>query len=664
MAAKDTRLFQEIEATAGFYGPSTYTTLGNEAQGLLTQYHDQTVFPDPDGLFYFPMTSVKQNPREAKLFAVGVIPPSADVTGKLLDRSATIAREVTFNVVEHPNDNVGKTKVDGSTPGSGWGSAIAGLTPEFWDSFVGMCRRIGVDPVEWASIVYNESGFDPTAANYGVPGTEAERIRREEGRPIAVGLNQFIRSAGKGAGMTDEEWENHLNTSAEDQLYWMEQYLKMIGARGKDRGQLYGKHFGGLNNPDGSNYASIRGQNYYVNDQIAAGLKPPGTTRYDLFPRSDFQDQAYNLNKGFDTDNTGVISPLDLERKVRHLPPQGVEAAIRAAEERLGDDIPDSPKKPGTEDEGKPPGWATEGSVDAATAAKEREKTANVPLNQRELGRRFQAAQKQAIAEAQNAIRGMANTPPLRLLVNPQSFSIKGAKIVSDGNWSRRGPIIEHWGNEQDVISASGKVAAFYTLQTGLTRTARQFSESWRNLQSLYLLYKNNGGIYLPDPFDPSGQTRRLTYVGSIYIYYDGILYIGSFASFNITEDEGTPFTVEYSFEFQVRAAFILDRPDDRYNIQYAYQNTVADQPKPPLPTSSATVNASTPEELEQFRQARVTSERARNEADDALLAAEAEEARQAEMAERRANEDVLNSTLTDEGNLVLTDGRGNPVGG
>jgi hypothetical protein len=636
---KDSRIYQEIEATAGFYGPSLYGGLESEIMGLLTHYHDLMLTADAEGVGYTPLTPVKLDPRQAKLFAVGVLPPSAKVTGRILDRSMTIAKQAEFNP-EHPNDNVGKTKAEGSAPGSGWGSAVGALTPEFWDSFVGMCRRIGVDPVEWASIVYNESGFDPTAANYGVPNTAAWRQRQEDENPIAVGLNQFIRSSAKSTGMTDEEFDSHGELSAEEQLYWMEQYLKMIRAGGKSRGALYSQHFGGLNNPDGSNYASIRGQNYYVNDQIAAGLIPPGTTRYDIFNRSDFQDRAYNLNKGFDTDNAGVINQADLERKVRNLPPTGVVAAIRAAEERMGDGFPRSgPRKPGSEDtEGRHPGWETEGKADAAAALREREKTANVPLNQRQFGKKLQAAQRQAIAEAQAALEGMKRLPPLRLLVNPQQFAVKGSKIVTDGNWSRYGPIIEHWGNEQDVISASGKVAAFYTAQTGLTRAARQFSASWRNFQSLYLLYKNNGGVYLRDPFDTTGQTKRLTYVGSIYIYYDGILYVGSFSSFNVTEEDSAPYTVSYSFEFQVRAAFILDRPDDKYDIQYASQAPQATskqnqqsegQPKQPLPTKSQPITEQkrliNEEQAAELREAIAITTAAREEAAASKAAANKE---------------------------------------
>ena len=654
MAPKDTRTYQQIEATAGLYGPAVYAGLEERLQGLLSHFHDLELNVDVDGFGYTPATSVKLNPREAKLFAVGVIPPTANVTGRLLDRSATIAEDTSF--VPPPITPVTRNNRTGTSnnitgPKTGWGSKVATLSDEFWDNFVGMCRRLDIEPEEWAAIVYNESGFDPTAANYGKPGSKDARKRQEENNPIAVGLNQFIWSAGRLTGMTREEFEEHAELSAEDQLYWMETYLNRVGMRGRKRGALYRRHFGGVpGNPEPDMlYASHKYQDQYISWQVAAGklteeeAKQPGI-RSRFFPRSNFQNRAYFLNP-FDTDKAGFISQRDLDRKVASLPPQLVKFKLAAAEARLGDFVGEPPIKPGTEEAAARDNWV-EGSGDASVSRKEQQKRDRVPLNQRDLGKAFQTAQRRAALEAKAAIDRMKNTPPLRLLVNPKQFDVKGAKIILDGNWSRRGAIIEHWGDEQDIISATGRVAAFYTRETGVTRTARQFSEAWRNLQSLYLLYKNNGGVYLQDPFDPTGKTSRLTYVGSIYIYYDGILYIGSFTNFSISEDETTPFTAEYSFEFQVRAAFLLDQPDDRYNLQYSYQADNQEEPKPPLPTKTTVTDppdqSTTPAEAARF-----------------TASIEERDRRRAEQSEQ-AQEDVLNSTLTSDGTLVVTDADGN----
>jgi hypothetical protein len=178
----------------------------------------------------------------------------------------------------------------------------------------------------------------------------------------------------------------------------------------------------------------------------------------------------------------------------------------------------------------------------------------------------------------------MRTTPPLRLLVNPSSFKISSEKVVSDGNFTREGPIIEHWGEQQDKMSISGKIAAFFAIDTqpsddlnnlgggpGLTRVARQYSASYQNFLSLYLLYRNNGGLFVNTLADTlkNNLLSRLSLIGSIYIYYDNTLYIGSFDSFNITEADTTPYSLEYSIEFTVRATFLLDGPAETdFNLQ------------------------------------------------------------------------------------------------
>jgi hypothetical protein len=219
--------------------------------------------------------------------------------------------------------------------------------------------------------------------------------------------------------------------------------------------------------------------------------------------------------------------------------------------------------------------WAKDGSKEAGEAKKQFYKLAGSTFSGFDLGKRFTDAQRAQISLIQQQLDSMHKVPPLRLIVNPANFSVKGAKIISDANWGRNGPITHHWGDDQDKISASGKVAGFYAIDKstftksfgevagvpGLARSIRNYSKAWQNLQSLYLFYKNNGGMWLQDRGTSSKQ-RNLTMVGSVYIYYDNILYIGSFDTFNITEADTAPFTAEYNFEFTVRAAFLLDRPD------------------------------------------------------------------------------------------------------
>jgi len=177
------------------------------------------------------------------------------------------------------------------------------------------------------------------------------------------------------------------------------------------------------------------------------------------------------------------------------------------------------------------------------------------------------AQSQESYSQYVRRVMEMQSMPPLKLLVNPSSFRTTMEKITSDGNWARNGPVIQIWGNGQDKIEGSGKVAAFFAHdQTGpgpgLTRTARNYSYGFRNLLSLVLLYRSNGAIWIDDipGITSDEKPRHLAVVGSVYLFYDDILYLGSFDTFGVSEEEGSPFKVEYTFEFTVRAAYAIDK--------------------------------------------------------------------------------------------------------
>jgi hypothetical protein len=120
----------------------------------------------------------------------------------------------------------------------------------------------------------------------------------------------------------------------------------------------------------------------------------------------------------------------------------------------------------------------------------------------------------------------------------------------------------------------------------GLTRVARQYSASYQNFLGLYLLYRNNGGLYVNSLADTlkTNLLARLSLVGSIYIYYDNTLYIGSFDTFDVTENDSAPYSLEYNIEFTVRATFLLDGPTEYdYNVLKTTQTS-----QTTLPTKSA----------------------------------------------------------------------------
>jgi hypothetical protein len=558
------KIYKEIEQTANFYQPSVYQ--------LLNFYHSLQTQQEPlDGQFV-PITTVQSwDEKRTLLFAVGLIPPSSNVTGRLLDRTASVRalEEQSLAELEQKNPDVGSSST-GDLPGETGGIATSTTQPngptqssddDFWVQFVVMCNRLGCQPEELARVVQTESGFDPAAG-----------AKNKDGVVTAKGLIQFIRSTATSAriGMTTEQFDNLQQMSRTEQLKYVERFYKGR-AKGRNAFQLKSITLGGFNNPDGSIYNS--------------NAKPPE------FRSPEKQKNAYLRNSHLDVPPPpkGYLTPTDLARRLTKKPLEGkFRASINEARRKVGMATSYEPFQP---DGYSSETWATSGSQDANQAFKTAWEVANKDLNQSNLGKKFTLQQKAMINQTLNALDQMARTPPLRLLVNPQSFRVSSEKLISDGNWGRNGSIIEHWGDTQDQIEGSGKIAAFYSLDTlegnspGLSRTARQFSASYQNLLSLWLIYKNNGGVYFPDPLVPSSsKARNISVVGSLYLYYDGILYIGSFDNFNLTESETTPYTLEYNFTFTVRATFLLDHLNDP---QYMYGKPPDITPQ--LPTGSTT---------------------------------------------------------------------------
>ena len=136
--------------------------------------------------------------------------------------------------------------------------------------------------------------------------------------------------------------------------------------------------------------------------------------------------------------------------------------------------------------------------------------------------------------------------PALIFYINPTDLT-RSKQKRSNSQFAGMGHVTEHWGNDQDKLSANGKIGATYTNKTGLTRYFRRNSASFQQLMHLYLIYRNNGYIY------EIGDPRRISLVGRVQITYDTETWIGHFDSFSMTENADNPYTMEYSFEFTAR---------------------------------------------------------------------------------------------------------------
>jgi hypothetical protein len=455
-----------------------------------------------------------------------------------------------------------------------------------------MCNELKVSPYAMAGVIDGESGFKPSAENV------------QKGVHIAKGLNQFVRSTavgqkgkdGKVTGgyMTAEQWETYEKLSAQEQLPFVKRFMAGQNVAGKNSLQIYARNFGNHNNPDGSMYAGKERQAAWIADHPGAKFNDPQGQQRAI-------EQNASLAKG-----KGYIEINDLGKYVAGKPSAGIRSKIDAAVARAGGGVPPTKKviPPSENANGE---WVDKGSANASKSKKEDSKTFDNGLRDKQaaLGEKFLKAQQAEINATLEAINKMKNTPPLRMLVNPSSFKVSSEKIIADSGWTRNGPIIEHWGEGQDKLEGSGRVAGFFAIDAnspregvdgqnigqslsegegpGLTRVARNFSASYHNFLSLWLLYRNNANIITEGDIRPrfdGTEWNRISMVGSVYIFYDDTIYLGSFDSFNLTETDDKPYSLEYSFSFTVRATFLLDRP---YNQQAPGQgaSTLQGGPRP-----------------------------------------------------------------------------------
>lgn len=533
--SNSSRIYQQIESTAEHFNPGVYSE-------VLTQLSNFELVDDALATQFIPL-STAQNATDARmhLFAIGLIPPAAEITSRQLDRSASVANNLTGTNADAITVE-GKVQEATARSASNNNGPKSTSDPNFWPQYVVMCNRLGVQPEELAKVINGESGFNPSA----------KATSKRDGVIQAKGLNALTHDTARGMGMTEEEWVNYESSSATSQLKWVEKYFS-VGDRARGK----------------------TGEELYITNFHPASFRNPNGSLYDKNIPS--QKRSYEENAWLDKDRKGYITEEDtIKALVKPLPPGKIKA-IQDAQKLVGMNVteklrPVEPDVPPTQ------AFQASGAKDANLAQQQSAQTSRSSLNSTILSNKLRYAQVLMAANINAAIQRMAALPPLRMLVNPQSLQINNEKIISDGNRSRRGHIVEQWGDGQDTLEVSGKIGAFYCGDVagfnddlteggpGLTRTARQYSAAYQNFLSLYQIYRNNAGIYISDSGDSTQARTNLAMSGSIYIYYDRTLYIGSFDSFSVTETDASPFSLEYSFQFTVRATFLLDQvPDPRF---------------------------------------------------------------------------------------------------
>jgi hypothetical protein len=601
--ATQNRVYTQIEETADYYEPSIYSVLTFFRATEL----DQTIL---DGQFV-PLTPTAYKQGDSKqnglMFVVGLLPPTSNISGRLLDRSGTVGQILGTGTQTDlgPEEPSGKGN-DGSygsyivtAPGYtipvGTGTSNLGIPVPTGRSDCGGSVAISVDPNDSNKRIYNcvtvlsmqqmyqglhdayvrRFGHEPTPTE--IQFLTAQCWRETSGylpanNPGYIGNHEFRPGDPSNFGFEDKPgqvrgFHAYPNTEAGFDDYVRIQarnpnvlaaarqgdvlgYLTSLAQTGYFQESLH-KYYN--NNGSGNGFPSLLTQ--VANAVPQAGLGGGNDLPKDVPDSCAFKETVFEYQER-------------VKSRIRGLKEGNPARAFRFnVDSPYGEDCPLGGVAPVTGD-GTTGTWATEGSKQANTNRKEEEKLSPIQAERIRFNQALLSAQANYIQAAQVALETMRNMPPLRMLVNPSQFSVQCEKVISDGNRSRDGFIIEHWGDGQDKIEGSGTVSGFYAVDIndarspGLGRTSRTWSASFQNFLSLWLLYRNNGGMWLPANRDDAWQAY-LSVVGSIYIYYDGVLYLGSFDSFDLTETDDKPHTLEYSFSFTVRAWFLLDRQDD-----------------------------------------------------------------------------------------------------
>jgi len=537
------RVLEQIESAADYYSPKVYS--------VLTFYSNFTHSDDAISDDFIPVTQVKPN---AKMFVVGLIPPAAHLTKKLLDRSASVSNIAgpRIDAPEARATNGGSALVpvrDGKVPGN---------------NQLQETKRTPVSKAQFAAALLK---ILPNATKEQA-GIFYAQFSGECGENSCWGYNLGNVKHGKGSSLNyqalDRVWEgvppgsvqSHLDTGlwvldsnpGHQKAVAPKTAIICAPGKAKDNPACYFNTY-----PD-------------LDTAMASFINSKRTGRYadawQHIENGDVDGYARALGaKGYYTANPDKYSAAMQKHYQRWLNDPAFEKAQQKA---------------GITSETSAGDWQDDGAKSASDSREADSKTKDNGYADKvnAIETNLLAAQRQEQEETARRLEEMKNTPPLRMLVNPASFKNSSEKIISDGGWTRNGPVIEHWGDNQDKIEASGKIAGFFAIDAnnprpdaageapGLTRVARNFSASYHNFLSLWLLYRNNASLHIGSKREGGKDWNRISMVGSMYIYYDDILYIGSFDSFNITETDDKPYTLEYNFSFTVRASFLLDRPD------------------------------------------------------------------------------------------------------
>jgi len=419
--------------------------------------------PPDGGSTYGTLTASRRN---SKPFIVGFIAPD---------------NPINFIPVQSVKVQVDSLTSQAGTSNFSTGAGSGQLGPNFWINYVDMCRRLGIDPRELAKVFNNESSFNPNPPH-------------KKNYP-AKGIAQFVKdTAIRVAKVPPDVWDHFEELSGEEQLVYIETYLKRAGfSRFKTAQKMYSINLGGFNLPGyGRGYMSKKLYGSLSPEKKEAVKKAAHGRLEFMFGAYDQNDKADGMSGGTPD---GVVAASDFARLMDHVTlPTRIENAITNAEAQIAAGAqPTTPNTAQTKAEKN-----AEKITLNAYLMKSGQITDPEDKLRDGLGRSVQVADERrlAIAAIQTAslrvqIDLIKQTPPLIMLINPSQLSRRYEAGADSSTKGRYGHIVHNWLERPFHLEASGVTAGQYIIDAegsgGLTNARRVHSLSYANLLSLVM---------------------------------------------------------------------------------------------------------------------------------------------------------------------------------
>lgn len=158
-----------------------------------------------------------------------------------------------------------------------------------------------------------------------------------------------------------------------------------------------------------------------------------------------------------------------------------------------------------------------------------------------------------------------------RFLINPAQVAINRTTI--DGQaMTRAGWQIGVWGEDVFQVTLTGKTAGQY-FAFGITDGYQQFTESYRNLEMLQIVFENNGYWFEGEqaaegPLAADFTRRRIKMHADVELTVGNFIWSGMFDSLTITQSAEEPWLASFNIVFTVWK--------ERFRSTSPYQNSIA----------------------------------------------------------------------------------------